>query len=169
MRARLAFTMFELLMVLAVLSVLVGVALPSIQSWLHRAKIDHAGTTLVQLASEARRRAIEDGEVWTIRYASNESRLLLTQVNETLSGAAGKRHSPIDERKLNQEMRMEFLDAKSKSQLNDIRVSPLGAISPVEVRIFYRNMLVGSYVSDRLTGEIREKRESTHSVSRFQR
>jgi prepilin-type N-terminal cleavage/methylation domain-containing protein len=163
MRNRFGFTMFELLMVLAVLAVMVGAALPSIQTWILRAKIDHAGTALIQLASEAKRRAVESGETWAIRYVPGQACLQISSCQDSSSILKKSDRGATNQRNLHEALTMEFLDSSSRSRIDCIQVSPVGAISPVEVQIFNRDSLVDAFVSDRLTGDIRRKSKARQS------
>lgn len=168
MRRRPAFTLFELLLVLSLLILMASLGLPAIGSWIERTQIDRATGVVVQFASEAKRRAIEDGEAWSIRYSASGSKLHLarsssgasgvSKANARIAGRTTSQFSDQDEKTLGRDIVVQFSHIGTQIKLGELQVSPLGAITPASISIFHSDRLVQSLVTERLTGDIRRVR-----------
>lgn len=64
--ARLGFSLMELLLVLALLTVLAAVTVPALRGWQQRLTLEQAATALQHQISETRLRSIQSGERWML-------------------------------------------------------------------------------------------------------
>lgn len=64
--ARSGFSLMELLLVLALMTVLAAITVPSLQGWQQRLTLEQAASTLQQQITETRLRSIQSGERWLL-------------------------------------------------------------------------------------------------------
>lgn len=69
---RIGFTLFELLLATAILAVLIGLSVPSINSILQRQQFQSVTGQVEQFLSEARRQAGTTGQTYFVRYSSSD-------------------------------------------------------------------------------------------------
>lgn len=155
MSKRAGFSLFELLMVLALLAVLAGLALQGARVWTERTKIDRANGAVVELVSEARRRAVNDGSAWVIQYSNQTQKLTLKPERPSIHNSPSKKAELEEERLLDENIQIEFLSEKSGKSLKSIRVTPLGSITPADIRVLRGGILQQAFRTERLTGNLR--------------
>jgi prepilin-type N-terminal cleavage/methylation domain-containing protein len=69
--SRSAYTLMEMLLVLAVLVIVAAITIPVIRSMMTDTRIDAAGDQVQSLAADTRARAMEDGRAWKLAYIPN--------------------------------------------------------------------------------------------------
>ncbi|TWT94216.1 prepilin-type N-terminal cleavage/methylation domain-containing protein [Neorhodopirellula pilleata] len=153
-----AFTLFELLLVLAILSTLVGTAMPTLQGWMTRARTDRDAGTLVWLVSEAQRRSSRDGREWSIRFQPRPCALRL----ETDSSIQVHRNANVQRpmiHTLDARTHVEFRHIHSGQIVDRLVVSPGGVLSAIRVTVQYGDGLADHFEADRLTNRLVQSKE----------
>jgi prepilin-type N-terminal cleavage/methylation domain-containing protein len=95
---RTGYTLLELMLVLAVLTVMVAMAWPSLRKPLHRSVVQQAAGQLVKDLGQARLAAIESGQVIRFRYEPDGARYVLDAASaEGNAGEGDRDDSPGDD------------------------------------------------------------------------
>lgn len=81
-RRQSGFTLVELMLAIAVASVLLAVAVPSFQGFMDRTQLQHATREIVNVIKAARERAVANGETVTVLHGGNS--VTCDYVGETL-------------------------------------------------------------------------------------
>lgn len=152
MHCKKAFSLLELLLVLAILSTLASVALPTLTSWQARIEIDRANSALMHAIGEAKLRALRDGHSWTICTSTSPHFLELLPASETT-------HRPMKDRfPLPNSITFEFHMLRSNELLHFLTISSSGNLIPARIGLLQDGKRVMSYESERLTGGLRRIR-----------
>jgi type II secretory pathway pseudopilin PulG len=154
MRNRLAFTLFELLLVLAALTVMTTLALPAAKSWRSRASTDRSIAEVCRLVQEAKLRATREGRSWSLRYDGTPVTLYLAPTSEAYArvGVAQIDADSVGSHVLPSDMNVEFVGLNARAITHELCLSPVGAISAVRIVFRHQGIPVASLAADRLTG-----------------
>ncbi len=155
MPARSAFTLFELLVVLALICLFASIGLPAINTWRKRIEIDRAQSALIGTVGAAKRRAVHGGESCRIQSEVNPSCLTISPVQEEPARSLGRRANAIDVHNLPSSIRIEIYKTKEKKEKTLLYVSSQGILSPAIIFMEHDGKLVNTYEIERLTGEMR--------------
>ena len=147
-----AFSLFELLLVLALLAVLTSVAVPSLQAWQSRIEVDRANGAIVEMISEARRRAVREGDSWVIRIEKQPHSLTL--MNHSAIYWQSTEDIGHDRRVLSKTIQIEFFKRRDEERLDSLIVNSQGKITPGRIWVSQNGRRVQGYEIDRLTGGI---------------
>ncbi|XZE51582.1 hypothetical protein SH139x_003239 [Planctomycetaceae bacterium SH139] len=167
MRNRLAFTLFELLLVLAALTVMTTLTLPAAKSWRTRATTDRSIAEVCRLVQEAKLRATREGRSWSLRYDGTPVTLYLAPTSEAYVRAGFTRIGADGSgvHILPKDMSVEFVSLNAKKRTHELCLSPVGAISAVRIVFRHQGIPVASLVADRLTGGLVKESQQASAPS----
>lgn len=159
MSRRVGFTLFELLLVLALLSLLAGVTLPALASWRDRIALDRATHNLVHAVQTAKRRSLESGEERVIFFRSVERSLVVgPTVNDFRPNQQLRDYETFS---LDEGLTVEFR-TDGGSRLDALKIRPLGKLPLATIRITDpTGQAQRTYHIDRLTGTLRITRNAS--------
>lgn len=153
---RSAFSLFELLLALALLAVLASITVPAVRSWQSRIEFDRANGALIELIAEARRRAVREGNSWNVRIVKAPASLTLEPLFVSAVKPRPNRSSSDDTRFLPNSIQIEFLRMRTDQKLDALLVNSHGKVAPGRIWISQDGIRVRAYEIDRLTGGIRQ-------------
>lgn len=153
------FTVFELVIVLALFVSALALSMPAISNWQRRTELNRAENALMQMIADAKRNAIQSGIPWQVTYNRQSHRLLLQQMEEPR--AETKSTSTNLPRIRNEsvvispliDMRITGIGADAPESV--IVLSPVGTINAATVRIAHRVGWSSTWITHRLAGDIR--------------
>jgi len=148
---RSGFSLMELLLVLALLTVLAAITVPALRGWQQRLTLERAATALQHQISETRLRSIQSGERWMLVLSLSDKTSLQTRPDRPLSRPEMLR--------LPQDIRLKPEPEKGQptadAQVLRIIFRPDGTCSATAIRLSDTRGNSLSLSLDRLTGSVR--------------
>lgn len=168
-RRQRGFTLFEVLLVLAVIAIATGVALPSLLQWTQRNRLQTLESGLQRLLQEGRRAACQDGTMRFLRLDALRGELVL----ETHRASNGKstmvrqgsaqpsETEPVRRMPLPPGSFVKFRHLETLQNLDRISIPASGLMEPIGIAIQTPRGLKSEWTIHRYTGVFQVPRPST--------